>query len=466
MAAKNKKSQLFSKHLLRLAILFASGIIIFSLLILIDHRIVGSDDTIFQTQILPYHSVFEWIQYRYFNWSGRVFSEGFIYLLSPAPFYFWQILNVVAYAIFSAMFFIYYRLFSTSRDHIKDYAMLIIALCLPFLMHSAVLSDGITWMTGSIVYFWASTLGLVALYPLVFHSIRKRLPSVPIIVISIIATIVGILSQEQVAVTLTGLSFVFLAYGVIRKVKDGFPFPTYQLFIFVLSVATFLTTYLAPGNNIRLDLELVRWLPDFYTTPLLDRLHYSYRWLLDALVNHTGFILSLAWLTLSGLFMAKPQKKVIDYLFAATFATVGVLIITKGNPIVAYWFEFYASWKPTITNNIVALNIIPWGIVLVLTLIAPFILFKKNLYFAVIVSILFAVSFACAAIMILSPTLYASSWRSLFVSSVVLLFVLYLLIDRLLTAYRGRQYQFILTIVIVTLASSHYLYQAARLIEH
>lgn len=452
-----------SKHLLRLMIIFIVGITLFTILMVVNHRIVGSDDTIFQTQILPYHNVIEWIQYRYFNWSGRIFSEGFIYLLSPAPFVIWQILNVAAYALFSGIFFLYYRLLSKDRSQTKDYVMLAIALCLPFLAHKAVLSDGITWMTGSIVYFWAAVLGLIALYPITYSLIKNRLPRIPLILLSFILAIVAILSQEQVAVSIVGLSAVFALYQVFLFFRKQRTFPWYSLLFFAIATGSFFVTYLAPGNAIRLELEMVRWLPDFQTIPLIDRVQYSYRWLLDAVVNHTGFLFALIWLVMSALFFIKANKKFVDYVFGIVLLCLSIIVFAKGAESVAYLVEFYANWKPTITNPIVALNIIPWGIALITTLIAPLVLFRDKPTFGLSIAMLLGLSISCAVIMVLSPTMYASSWRSISISSVILMFSLYLLIDRLLSEYWKVRYA-LLTLVI-TLATTHYLYQMARLIQ-
>jgi hypothetical protein len=49
-----------NQYKLNLLGILLAGTLLFSILILLNQRIIGSDDTVFQTQILPYHTVFDW----------------------------------------------------------------------------------------------------------------------------------------------------------------------------------------------------------------------------------------------------------------------------------------------------------------------------------------------------------------------------------------------------------------------
>jgi len=453
-----------TRYKLTLLLIFGVGVLAFALLIFVNHRIIGSDDTVFPVQILPFHTVFDWIQYRYTTWSGRIFSEGFVYLFSPAPFIYWQLVMIAMYGIFSAMIFTYYRLFTTKRTPVKDYLMLAVALCLPFLVDRAVLQDSTIWMTGSIVYFWMTALALIAFYPIAYYIRLKKRPSWPITAAGVLSSIIAASSQEQVGVALCALSFTFIVYSFISGLKQGEKvIPWYAIILFAITVLAFAVSYLAPGNDARLHLELAQWLPDLYTTPIAERALYSYRWILEALINHSGYLLVASWLLMIGLFFAKIKKGIIDHLVMLCLLVMSILMLTKGTDITIFWFEFYASWKPADTNALVALNVMPWGIGLFVTVIAPLLLFKKKPIGALLTT-LYSSAFATAAIMVLSPTMYASGWRTIFVPSVMLIFITYILLDKILDAYWRYRYTFVA--VIFTLALSQYVYQVARLIKN
>ncbi|MDB5161609.1 MAG: hypothetical protein JWM52_117, partial [Candidatus Saccharibacteria bacterium] len=74
-----------NKNLIILIGIYLLGIALFSILIHTVVRIAGSDDVVFQKQISPYATVFDWVNYRYHSWSGRIFAESFVYIFSPLP---------------------------------------------------------------------------------------------------------------------------------------------------------------------------------------------------------------------------------------------------------------------------------------------------------------------------------------------------------------------------------------------
>lgn len=324
------------KYLIPFAIIFFIGLALFSILIILTGRLPKTDDTIFQTQILPYHTIFDWVIYRYQNWSGRIFPESFVYIFSPAPLYFWKIVSIISYAVFTAMIFMYGRLFYNKRDKQKDLIMLALAFCIPFLMHTDVLGSGIFWVTGSMNYFWIATLGLVGFYPIAYYVARRRLAHWVVIMLGMLASIIASCSQEQVGAILAGLSFVFLLYELYERKKKNSPFPTYLIIAITVIIASFLVGVLAPGNAVRVKLETLHWLPDFYTIALPQHIEYGYRWFLEAVVIHTGFLLVISWGLLALLFIKKQNKTTnYHYIFFDFFMfnynckrlrTVGLLV--------------------------------------------------------------------------------------------------------------------------------------------
>lgn len=452
-----------NKYFFFLSIIFLAGVALFAALILVDQRIPGSDDTVFQTQILPYHNVIEWIVYRYQSWSGRIFSEGFVYVFSSAPLYFWKVVSVAIYALFCGMLFAYYKLFSKNQSQVKNYILLVTAFCLPFLTDKSVLAEGGLWVTGSMVYFWISALGLAAFYPIAYYVAHKQRPHWLITCIGIICAVVAASSQEQVGVILLGLSLAFLTYAIMTTTKNRqSKIPWYIVFFCATIGLSLAISVLAPGNSVRLKSELITWLPDFYTTPLLQRIEYSYRWFLEAFINHTGFLLVMSWGFMAALFAGKKNKNRLDYIFIFILTLASLFALSKGSAATSYWLNFYATWKPTLPNTLVSINLLPWGIILILTILAPLVLFRKQTI-GYLLTLLYLAAVASTAILLYTPTMYASLWRSFFIPSVVLMIVVYILFDKVLHKYW--QYRYVLTGLILSLALSHYLFQVARLVR-
>ena len=445
-----------------LVLIFGLGVLAFSFLLLLNHRIIGSDDTVFQTQILPFPDVFSWVAERYTTWSGRLFSEGFVYIFSPAPFYAWQLVTLCMFALFVGTLFAYTQLLAKGQSPEHRALLLVTAFSLPFLMNHHVLAEGGLWMTGSMVYFWTSTLGLAAFYPVAYYFTAQRTPHWLISSAGILSAIVAASSQEQVGIALFGITLAFLAFhfkshGFRRK-----ELPWYVIiFSATIGIALFVSL-IAPGNGARLDAETLTWLPDFQTTPPVERIQYGYRWFLEAFINHSGFLLITSWLAMAALFARKVHKKKLDYALIFIFTLASILTLTSGSEFTAQLFNFFATWKPIIPSPIVSLNLIPWAMVLLCTLVAPFLLFPKKPY-GYLLCLLFALSFATAAALLLSPTMYASLWRSFFVPSVLLIIPAYLLLHTLLATYS--KYRYIIVGIIGSIALLHYVFQAMRLLQ-
>ncbi len=434
----------------------------FLLLLLLDHRIPGSDDTVFQVQIIPYPDVISWVVDRYHTWSGRIFSEGFVYLFSPAPFYAWQAVTLGVFVVFSGMLFAYARLLDKKWSN-KNYILLATALGSLLLMDHHVLAEGGLWMTGSMVYFWTSTLGLVGFYPVAHYVLKQRKPHWIITSLAAVSAIIAASSQEQVGAVLLGLTVAFLAYHIKVYGLNRTNIPWYLVFFAFIIGLSLSVSILAPGNAARLEAETATWLPDFQTVSLIQRVEYGYRWLLEAFINHAGFLLIMSWGCMTALFVSKDRKTKLDYFFIFVFALASILTLSSGSELMSHLFHFYATWKPTISNPAISLNLLPWGLVLACTVVAPLFIFPKK-PFGYLISLLFTASLASATILLLSPTMYASLWRSFFVPSVILLIAAYLLFSKVLTRYT--KYRFVFVGLILSLAAMQYIFQAARLMHN
>lgn len=452
-----------NKRLKELAFILFIGVVLFSILIMLTVRIPGSDDTIFQQMIAPYPSVIDWVSYRYQNWSGRIFAESFVYIFSSIPLFFWQAVSIIFYAIFTAIIFMYYRLFDDNHNKQKDTIMLILAFCLPFLINTDVLRSGMFWVTGSMNYFWIATLGLVGFYPIAYYASNHRIPHRIVTILGTVSLIIAACSQEQVGLILTGLSFILLVRELYLYRNKISPLLIYPIIITTVTAISFFISFLAPGNTIRIKLETLHWLPDFYTIGLSQHIEYAYRWFLDSTINHTGFLLALSWALMALILMKKPNKTKLQNIF-----TYSLIIFCFAVPILnAYGpinnlFSFYATWKPGHLGVLSYTVLTAWTVVIVGTIIAPLIAFdRKNI--GRMVSILYLTAFTSIGIITISPTVYASGLRTLFIPSVILVLITYIIASETIDKYA--KYKYIITYIIACLALIGYLYTALRLIH-
>ncbi len=449
-------------HKKLLVALYIVGILLCALLVLLVVRRPGSDDTVFQTQIQPYHTVFDWLSFRYNSWSGRIFSEAFVYIFSQLSVYAWKLVTIVLFAIWGGIVFLYYRLFAKKQSSKKDITMLILALLAPFLMDTNVLFDGMFWVTGAINYFWMTTLTLVAFYPVAYYTIRGSRPYWLVSVLSLISGVIAASSQEQAGLVLVSITLAFTIYLSIHSLRSIFKkIPLYPLLFLIIFAVSLATSLVAPGNHLRLQEETLTWLPDFYTIPLTQHIEYAYRWFLDALINHTGFLLVGSWLILLLLFVKKQSKDLLDRIYIGSLSVISLMTILKGFDAVSYWFTFYPTWHPTIPHKFSFLVLIPWAPILLGTIAAPLVLYRKVIR-GYLVALLYTASFLSVALLTLSPTMYASGVRTLFTPSIVLIVVVYLLSSTLYDEYKQQHIETSLLLV-TSIVASQYLLLASKI---
>lgn len=445
-------------HRRQLWIIFTLATALFAFIVMLDNRISGSDDTVFISQTAAYPTITDWVSARYQLWSGRVAGEGIIYIFSNLPIIFWQIVTIGMYALSSILIFFYYRLLMPVKQHAKaDLFALIAALSLPYLLDKSVFSEGILWVTGSMVYYWSFTLMLLALYTPIACLFRRNRPNWWKMAISLLSTIVVPLSSEQAGVVLV-VCLLCACATLLYKRSSFFVHGAILLFTAVISL---LISLRAPGNLTRLRSETTTWLPDFYTAPLPGHINDALRWILEALINHTGLVFILLWLCLAGLLLARKKRSLIDNLLFTLLVSVSVLSLARGFDALRPWTNFHAAWHAgTFTLGNTAL-LGGWVLVLFATPIAV-IRALPDTSKRLVVLLLILCSYGTTLMMALTPTMYASAWRSILVPSMLLGLAAFIV--ALVLWQVSRQNQRYIICVAIVYCVSHYIFQLSRMI--
>jgi hypothetical protein len=271
---------------------------------------------------------------------------------------------------------------------------------------------------------------LVAYYPFCYFAVRKKLPHWTLCLISLLSTIVAASSQEQIGAILVTLSVVSVTYFSSKHVvyKDSLLFLRCSTLIATLF---FIFSTSAPGNHVRVATEAAKRIPDFYTIPLLSHIEYAYRWFLDSTINHSGLLLILFWLSILVLFTYQRRSARLTSLETAIMTILSlslVFVSLNGFSGIGYWFNFYPTWNvhPPHISYIV---LVPWTLSLAATIVAPIVLFRHKVL-GLVMSLLCGAFFASEVLITLSPTMYASGVRVLYVPSIVLVLAIYLLVSR------------------------------------
>ncbi|MDF2506650.1 MAG: hypothetical protein K0Q52_509 [Microbacterium sp.] len=384
-------------------------------------RVVGTDDFHFAKNIKPFDTVWEWVAHRYDTWSGRIFPEVWLYFYTTAPLNAWRLTTLLLIAVFVVTLVAYARLLRSEQSVIADAGATLLAGALLFLIEEPVLRGGFTWVTGSMNYFWLVPFAIVAFYPFAHYGVRGRLPRAWVCVIAVPAALVAASSSEQLGAVLMVLTTVVTAerWFAARHAQSS-PRPLiYLASVSLVSVLAFLVLMLAPGNAKRPVHDAENWLPDFYTTPGGERLGYTVRFVVDGLVNHTGLALPLIWALV--LVLVMRAKSWDGYTIAAAGTALVGLSLTLVRPLEsgAVFFNLHAVWKGVPMEPVPVLTLLLWIVLLLATALAPLVALRSRLGGAI--TLLVLGGYASLGAIGLSPSMYASGPRVVFVPTIILL---------------------------------------------
>lgn len=421
---------------------------------------------IFQQQTTAYPDALSWVTHRYTTWSGRVFSEGFVYVFNRIPLVYYKLINVALFATLISILYLYHKTFTRHVSSSKAAYMIVVSGIFLYLLNPSTLSPGVLWMTGSMYYFWIAVIGLTGLYPLCVLVLRSRPVHPVLMVLGLILSVVAASSQEQAGAIIVGLSALLLFYQLylyFHKHQPNHSHIYWSTVWFITTLAAFYFSIKSPGNALRLKSEVAYWLPDFYTMPLLHHIDFGIRWVLDGLVNHAGFVLIATWFVLTLLFLKKKSLDVWDILTYLILGLASVVVSTSNHSSLSKLMQFYSEWNTSMPSKTAYIPMLAWILVLAITVIAPYILYRNTR--GITYSVLLALSFASTVAICFSPTMYASGWRTLFIPLFCALIVLYFLISDLYDKVSRRISYFVL-LVLSVIAFSQYTALLTAILTH
>lgn len=412
-------------------IIILAGLLPFILLTCATNINPSNDDGWFRTNTQQY-SLVGWIDMRYQTWSGRVTAEALTHTFLQRPVDVWRAMNIVMYLVLVVCIYKYYTLLVAKRSEGRDLAVLALCTVVPLVMGVMALLGSAFWVTGSIFYLWIAALGLIAFYPILYTYVRRTLPPKWLMTIGIGASAMAALGQEQVSALLVGFTGLAVA-GLFWQTRRIWLYPVFQLVITVLAAGI---SYFAPGNMIRMESEIRTWLPTFQTAPLMDRFEWSLRWFMDATINHFGFVFILMWGLIALLMLAKARQVTLGWRDQAiVMVLVAAVFLHLASPLSQYVLDFHAQWGvaefPTMSYTVLAF----WLAVLAVTVIGLYRVSALYLQRRFALPLMGLGILLATAIITLSPTMYASEQRTLFVPG-----ILGILILVVLAGYAFREY--------------------------
>lgn len=429
--------------------LFQRKLLVFTLIFLVSYLIAyfvfkgadiqtSGDDQWFRN-VAHTMGIRNFLEIRYHTWSGRLPVEAAMILFLRLPIEFWHVLGALSIVLMG---------WATSRicDNVlqksgsfNNIIIYFISFLLPFFvwissdsrftsLYSYDLLNGATnaavfWYSGYFNYF----LPLVLTFTMIalFLDMERRNKQqqlwyvIPIVIAGFYAT-----SVEQTAFLWAAFCFMMFTKAVwkfyILK-KEG-KSPSFfnvlvkqpQNVIYILTGIFTLFFLTVPGNRVRLELEITKWLPEFSNFTVFEKIQLGIGFGFEKIGHHMSLLI-LGLFLIFIILMVLHQKK-YGLLLALSGFLFSVILFSISQS--SNWSLFHL----TITTNGVEMH---WSIknlllvIIVLVHIALFILcyFDKGKMYTIF---FFCLSIVSSIVIGFSPTVYGSGIRTQYLSFVLL----------------------------------------------
>lgn len=366
-----------------------------SCLILIHWHVgMSNDDLLFAKQSLS----LDFFKQRYGGWSSRLITESILVMFMHMPFVFWKIINCIM--ICSCIKGLACLFWNDEKKLINNF--LVILLC--FLYPIQELNNA-GWGATTINYLWPMVFCLPS-FIADKKVIEKRKLGMKFQIFSIITLIIG--TDVEFAWTFSFIMTV-MTFLLVRKQKDVL---LYYFCKFFILIAAFLKIILCPGNSIRFFSEVSSWFPDFLTLSIFDKIYLGTVSTASYLLSRSNLIFGVIVI----IFLYLSIKNVKSHFFKGYVAMLLLLKIVSINAENQnnIWSVFHGGARITIMNATSLANYLSFilsGLVLIGVIVLILILYGRCRKTYYLLSWYLA-GLGARMIMIFSPTLYASSFRT------------------------------------------------------
>ena len=377
--------------------------ILFSVAVFFFHFFVkfNGDDLYFGV-VLNSNNIFDWLGFRYNNWTSRLFIEFFLVIVSNMPIL-WIILDTF---ILTLGAIVIYKLLPDKKFASMGWVICGLIACFPVGVHN---SAG--FITTTMNYSWVVVLGML---PMV--GVKKILLREVIVWYEYIAYVFALIyavNQEQMCVVLLLFYLTFLIYILYRDKKVNW----FLLFGFLFSALSCVFIVTCPGNFVRRASEVNTWFPDFDSIGFFQKLEVGYFSTWFEFIMKPNFVF-LAFSTALSLCVFLERKKwfltFVSFVPLASSILFGFFAEEVGKffPALAEISFTLTQYRtsPSCEFNKWLLGILVFLIFLSIV-VSLYFLFddKKMSWFLIFIIFL---GFGSRMVMSFSPTIWASSVRT------------------------------------------------------
>lgn len=282
------------------------------------YMVSRADDFVFKAGIERYGSLLGWGRWFSQNWGGRIIPQGILVILlqfPPVVFHFfdafaWMILVIYVKKVFDA-------------DGIfrKTFIYCLLPALIFLFIPTTVLNGTVFWKCANVCYLWGSAALLVAIYPLV-----KLIYDQKITVSDYIFSLIGVIyasSFEQSGALMCGVFFLMLLYSLIAKHSVKWQI----VGLFIIAVICTFYFYTLPGNEVRSQIEVLGWFPNYDMYSMLDKVLLGLWYVINYIEADAMYIVLLLVGTVV-FFMSQNRKRNDPIMIGAYIMLVYFVLCT------------------------------------------------------------------------------------------------------------------------------------------
>ena len=379
-------------------------------------RYSDGDDAFFLEQITRHSGFFDFVSDLTKTMNGRITSTMALWFVFKLPLIVWRIFNAFVITAFAFILSKIIALFRRDTEIVNHY---IFALASFVVIGVGVIGYSCLWITGSVNYLWPACAALFAVYPVLRCRYQQK-PMKPFTTaLCALAGLYAALAQEQIAAVLICCLAVILVKSAIESKRVNVSYAV--VFLVVLAAALLLLT--SPFTEARTGREM-RWLPEYAVMSLAQKCFITWQWLIHAFTHSLRFVWMMLWIALAIrlLIQKKYAAAFLPLLFtclaAAPVFFAGFLVDVGLNRLDMTKVVQHA---PTLAD----LSALQFRMLLLWTavILATWVLIvyqQRGEKTAFANAILYLAAIASCAVMLFSPSIYASGERTLFAAGILL----------------------------------------------
>ncbi len=300
-----------------------------------------TDELNVETGEIIEHTIPEFIQNRYNNWSSRVIIEFVLCSVLKTSKYLWILIQslMAVLACYSLS-----KLFVKENKEKNNFMLMAMILIYPYYtMHQT------GWASTSINYLWPLATGLFALIPIrkIWEEEKIKWWQYPLYTISLIFAA----NQEQAGALILGFYLVFTVVMLFRKDKKVKVYMFIQTILAILSMVFILT---CPGNSIRQTEELYRF-KGYEMLSFIEKFVLGFTSTFGNIISKQNPVyILLTSLIMLYVFLNYKEKL---YRVVASIPLISVLLLGPFMPILDGMFPYISVFEELVTKHDVLLTV-------------------------------------------------------------------------------------------------------------